>query len=424
MGFRSSTTMLRLRKCIYGNPDAPLRLSESINEALLDLGWTRFSIFDEALYLLLVDEEDKPKQLDHDDPNANLAWLWERFDSPGGYPFVPLPKGISVAGVLCLHVDDALHTGTEAFYRPGGHLDKLKERLGVGNEDVGHLFYCGRRTVQSSNCNKVVCCSKEYAQRIKEHNLGTKSEKLDQELDEAELKVLRSLKGKLQWLSGQRPDIALPVADLHNLPLQRGTIARANKVVRTANHRYSKLSILDLQGDVTVLVCADAADYRHGKDTRGIMFFLMETRQQPDETYRVVPWKWSARKQTRKSSSTHEAKLTVLTTGLAHGIHLRGWLISLGLQRVKRSVIVVPDNKSAVQQSQTSTKVRCSEMSPAMNFFRQQCKEGLATLLHVSGPDNIADPLTKTEAARNPVKLLEVLESGRVKLPRRDRLTF
>ena len=74
--------------------------------------------------------KNKPKLVDQ---------LLEQFDPVHGSP----SKGRKSVGILSLHVDDLIISGTPQFLK--WFLEKIKKRFTAGHEDVNDLMFTGQR---------------------------------------------------------------------------------------------------------------------------------------------------------------------------------------------------------------------------------------------------------------------------------------
>ena len=227
--------ILRLKRPVYGRPDAPRAWYEQISKFIIhDMGYTR-SILDPALFVHR-NEAGKPD------------------------------------GLLVLHVDD-LMVATDGNHQVEHTVEKLYERFPFGEwtrvKDVKEgVTYCGKEILVENEGNQQVIRMRQrgFVDGRLELVPITKERKSrpDEPATPVEKSDFRSVIGALQWLTTQsRPDINFLVNQLQKRinHLKVGDLVELNKVVRIVKQHEVSLTFRDLGTDCAVVVWHDSALY-------------------------------------------------------------------------------------------------------------------------------------------------------------------
>lgn len=231
----SSDQILRLRRPVYGRPDAPRAWYEQISKFIMgDMGFER-SILDPALFV-------------HRDGLGN-------------------PNGM-----LVLHVDD-LMVATDGSEHIEQAVHRLFNRFPFGEwdlvKDCTHgVTYCGKEIrVGSDNGERTIVLGQKGFSEGRLETVPIEKERKqnpDAEVTEEERSDFRSVLGSLQWLSTQsRPDISFGVNQLQKRVncLTVRDLEAANKLVRIVKQKESNVIFRNLGKDVAVVSWHDAGLY-------------------------------------------------------------------------------------------------------------------------------------------------------------------
>lgn len=227
--------ILRLRRPVYGRPDAPRAWYEQISKFIMgDMGFER-SILDPALFV-------------HRDNQGN-------------------PNGM-----LVLHVDD-LMVATDGGEQIESAVSRLFNRFPFGEwdlvKDCAHgVTYCGKEIkVGFDNGERTIVLGQKGFSEGRLETVPIQKERKqtpDSEVTEEERSDFRSVLGSLQWLSTQsRPDISFGVNQLQKRVncLTVRDLEAANKLVRVVKQNESSITFRNLGKDVAVVSWHDAGLY-------------------------------------------------------------------------------------------------------------------------------------------------------------------
>lgn len=228
----SQGQVLRLKRPVYGRPDAPRAWYMQLSGFIVDtLGFT-CSVLDPAFFVL----RDK-----------------------GGSPHA----------MIVLHVDD-LMVSTDGSDFAEEQVRKLYDRFPFGEwatvQDVpGGVTYCGKEiVVEEEGGEKVI--------RLRQRGFvngrldlipieASRKQNLDAVASPSEISDFRSVMGALQWVCNQtRPDVAFMTNQLQKRisKLQVRDLVEANKVVRIVKHDEVSLTFRNLGKQVAVVVWHDS----------------------------------------------------------------------------------------------------------------------------------------------------------------------
>ncbi|CAC5407524.1 unnamed protein product [Mytilus coruscus] len=158
-----------LEKCVYGLADASLKWNEKVKKTLNECGSTESKV----------------------DP---AVFYWHDSNS--------------LAGVLAVHVDNFLWTGTNLFETEV--ISKIRKRFSVGKEASESFKYLGLGLSHADD--KIILSQTDYVEVLNTLSIDRKRAK-DSQLSSVEQTVLRSKVGQLLRLAKQtRPYIAFDIA--------------------------------------------------------------------------------------------------------------------------------------------------------------------------------------------------------------------
>lgn len=225
--------ILKLRKSVYGRPDAPRAWYNELARVLeQELGFVRSAVDPAAFYLR--------------DPTGKLV------------------------GMMIIHVDD-LMIGTDQGIFAKEVVQRLHGRFpfgtwqSVAKESAG-VSYCGKEIkVKGSGAQRFATLSQ---QGFVDGRLGViqiskeRARDPDARVSESERTDFRSCVGSLQWLASQsRPDVAFEVNQLQKRvgDLRVGDLIRANKCVKEVVANPFEIEFHDLGTNCEVVVFHDAS---------------------------------------------------------------------------------------------------------------------------------------------------------------------
>lgn len=224
--------ILRLKRPVYGRPDAPRAWYEQISSFIIDkMGFER-SILDPAMFI-------------HRKSNGEPD------------------------GMLVLHVDD-LMVATDGNDVIEQKVKLLCDRFPFGEwekvcETVSGINYCGKEIVVEKDSNERVIHMRQRGfvdGRLELVPLSNvRKKQVDEPVTEEEKSDFRSVVGALQWLTTQtRPDLAFVVNQLQKRinKLTVRDLIEANKAVRIAKQNELSLKFRNLGKDVAVVTWHDA----------------------------------------------------------------------------------------------------------------------------------------------------------------------
>ena len=211
----------KLNKCVYGINDAGKKWYNQLRGSLVEMGM-KVSSLDQAVF----------------------------FKHKHG----------KLSGLLVLHVDDTLWTGDESF--SGNEIEKLKQAFLVSAEEHNKLKYLGL---------SIVCDKQNYTMNLNDYTNGLRETHIDPTgndddcLNDEELKQLRIMSGKINWLSTQcRPDLSYNACQMA-CSVKSGKkkdLKLANKILRRAKGIEYNLNFSAL-GDITnwKIICFSDASW-------------------------------------------------------------------------------------------------------------------------------------------------------------------
>ncbi len=259
-------------------------------------------------------------------------------------------------GIICCHVDDFLHAGTEEFELKV--MNMLTKRFTSGKVEVRKFRYIGFEIEMLSEDGGIVMDQNAYVQDI---DCGTMSvQRVSQKpenLSVHEQTILRQLVGKMNWIAhGTRPDIIFENIDL-STKLKAGTVAdlvRARKIVRNIMQSDTSVLFPRLSPRVrtwTIVVYTDAshANICNGTGSVGAYVIFL--------TDGVVycPLDWHANKIKRVVRSTLAAETLSLQVGYEAAYYLN--CIIEEMTGYKCVMYALVDNKSIVESIHLTSMV-------------------------------------------------------------------
>ena len=225
--------LLRLRKSVYGRPDAPRAWYNELARILeQELGFVR-SVVDPAAFYLR-------------EPNGKLV------------------------GMMIIHVDDVM-IGTDQGAYAGEVVERLRGRFPFGTwqavaKESSGVSYCGKeiRVRGSGKDRYVTLCQKGFVEGRLDSIVVSRerAKQVEARVMEAEKTDFRSCVGGLQWIASQsRPDICFEVNQLQKRisDLRVGDLVRANRCVKEVVDNPYEIEFHDLGPNSEVVVYHDAS---------------------------------------------------------------------------------------------------------------------------------------------------------------------
>ena len=360
----------KLKRCIYGLKDAPRSWYDKVEKEMIELGG-KSSKYDDAMF------------------------LWHENDK--------------LIGMIVCHVDDFVYSGTDEWH--GRVIDKIKKTFRISVENQGSFKYVGLNVTQTDDATLLE--QDTYIKRL-EPVMMTADRLQDKEspLTKEEKAQLRSLSGQILWASSQtRPDIMFDSCITSNYgknPTIRNII-QANKTVKKLKSTYVQLVFPNL-GDprkTEVITYADAAhaNLPSGASQGGILVFLKGNG-------RVAPMLWQSKKISRVTKSPFASETLVQAESADSGV-----LIAKMSEEIFRvpsvPVVCYTDSKSLIDHIGTSHVIQDSRLRVDIARIKEMIKIKEISMKWVPHKKQLADPMTKAGASS--MKLLEVLQSGRLK---------
>ena len=311
-------------------------------------------------------------------------------------------------GTIVVHVDDLMYAGTGSFLM---RMKELFRHFKLSKSDAGVCKYIGLDI--STTDDGILLEQTKYAELIQPIQLSqARRYQSDETVTKEERTQYLSLLGKLNWLScNSRPDLKFEVFlySQYREPTVK-QLMELNSVAKRVQKSSSKILYprLDLQ-KLRLAVFSDASlgnlDNKV-KSCKAFVTFLADGE-------RCCPLQWNSKKIDRVCSDTLEAETRAMKYGLIHAVALRNMLKEiLGFELPIHSYI---DSKTLERACFSTKNVTDPILRRDVSRIQQMLQKGEITkVTHVSSKDQLADALTKKGV--NPVKLLSVLETGKLSL--------
>ena len=362
-----TSSIWKLKRCLYGLNDAARQFYMSLREELLKLG-LQISSLDPSLFYL--------------------------------------SKQGKLCGMLVSHIDDFLHCGDEDFNRL---IDKLCERFLAGNRQESVFKYVGYEIRQTHE--EIYLSQEKYicnitSPEIKAERKREKSASLSKE----ELSSYRSLVGSINWVvQSTRPDLFYELIDL-STRFHSCTVAdliRAQKLLIKLKAEPSYVCFPDL-GDITEWTIVVYTDASHANVDQvfscgGAVTFI-------SNGVRCAPICWRSGKIHRVVRSTLAAEGLALCDGIADAIYMQAILSEIFHFSVP--IVGVIDQQGLFQNLHSTKLVDDKRLRLDLASLKEDLsKQVIQDIKLCSSRDQLADALTKRGASG--LKLLSVLQTGR-----------
>ena len=360
----------RLNKTVYGLRDAPRMWYVKLKNTILDLGCKESSL-DNGLFM--------------------------KHDING------------IMGLLCTFVDDILWCGSEKFYTEV--VVKLKTILHVGSEQTTAFQYIGIKMSQESDYSIRISQERYIEDKLQPIQISIeRSKQKNNTVTKGERKQLRSLMGKINWVSGiSRPDIGFNTG-LINTSRQATVkdILEVNKLVCHIKNTNTDILFpgLNLENlHLKVFTDASYGNLVDGGSQGGCIVFMTDGEN-------ACPLSWHSRRLQRVARNTLTAETLALVDGCESAFML-GKLVSevmSGKFEESIPIVCVTDNKSLYDSAHSTSTLQDKRLQLEMCAIRQMIDQKEVELKWCPSEEQVSDVLTKKGASG--VRLREVLYKG------------
>ena len=395
----SPSSLLELKKGVYGLCNAPRLWWRKLRQVLLALGFVELKLL----------------------PCVFVMWNFDEHANP-----------VSLQGILAVHVDDVILTGDDLFEKV---LVKLKQQLTFGKWYHREFEYTGRTIRQAEN-GDIFISQMNYSQKVPYVPVTSEQLKdLSISVSEKTVADLRKTAGAACWLSkSSRPDLSFEVSLVQQSINQATfeTVKVANQLVRRARQiQYEiKIPCVDLSKPA-ILVVSDASPGKMPRSGSQGGFFIFVTNQSVDQNSTpvgVVQWLSHRLKRVARSSLATEGM--ALCEAVEHGEYVRACLAEIldpqfDFRKWEEAaswieMITGTDCKSVYdnvssERGISKDRMLALDLAQLKETFESQWKEDSsrhrnAKLRWLPGPRNVADGLTKYVPVQD--VMISVLRDG------------
>ena len=318
-------------------------------------------------------------------------------------------------GIICCHVDDFLHAGTEIF---DALMTELRKRFIAGKIVEKSFQYIGFEITQDQQ--GVYLEHSIFTNKLNEHSVKLEPkracEKTDQ-LTPEEQREYRRLIGQLNWaVQGSRPDLAYELVDL-STKLKTANISDLQRAIRNIGKLKDVQPIQyfpSLKGtpkeDWEIFLFCDAAlaNLNDGKGSTGAHILWIK-----DRLGNCCPIYWQSNKIKRVVRSTIASEALSLQEGLESALYFR--TIVEEIFRLERDSIPVTgftDNKSVTEALKTTKLVDDKRLRIDIASIKEMILNNNVQVKWCPGKVQLANSLTKRGA--HGMELLKVIQTGKL----------
>ena len=350
------TGIWKLKKTIYGLSDASRQWYLTVKNCL-ETCESKMSLYDEALFYYT--------------DNGTLK------------------------GIIALHVDDFFYCGNQTFHN--NVIEPLKKEYEISKEAERKFSYIGLEIQQ--NDNEILLNQDKYIdelQMIDVKGLNDKRELISGKKSEE----LRSLIGKLLWVSGQtRPDIAFEVCQL-SVNFNKATVEdlkKANKCVKKLQLQKVVLRFPNL-GDLSKLRLLSYTDSSfnnlgEGASQGAFINFVV------GENQKYAPLSWQSKKLQRVVKSTLGAETMALMSGVENAMLFAAMIQEVSGSKITQ-IVARTDSKSLYDAANSSKTMEDSRLKIDVAVLRDYLRQDeLQSIDWVPSDEQLADSLTKGGAS-------------------------
>ena len=327
-------------------------------------------------------------------------------------------KGRKTVGVLSLHVDDLIISGTPEFL--SWFLKKIKEHFTVGHEDKNDLTFTGQRVrwvLDAQGKKKYISVDQKLCVSELEEIVIPKHLKDADLCDKALHTSYRSLLGSINWLQSRTQFQACYQFSRLASASAAPTVLHCkelNKLCRQIRSEEVELRVWPVKGSPRILGIPDAA-FRNNSDKssqRAMTIFIADERVKGRRDTRGSLVFFESTKIKRTTLSTTVAELYALMKCFGTCQMLRGlWKDISGLDA---EIHIRTDANNLVSTASTTHSPEQQETIHMIQMLRKEaCSGAIADLSHVRTEHCLSDCLTKRSA--NPRHLLLSVQTGWLK---------
>ena len=356
----NTNALRRLNKCVYGLTDASRRWYLRVDSVFKSLNMECI-VLDEAVY------------------------IWR-------------DQG-SVEGIICIHVDDFIWTGSDRFKLLV--IEKIWDEFYISTQDHGSFKYLGLQIDQSQG--RILVDQKHYVESIEKLGIECVNRKRDESLTLNEKVQLKAFVGKLAWAANlTHPEIAFDTceASVGNKLSTVSDAFKANKTLRKLKNNdfcIKFVPLSDLSKCKLVVYCdASYANLKGDASQSGYVIFLV------DGSGNANVLKWQSKKISRVVKSTLAAETLALLDAAETGYYLKRLIESfLGVSNGTIEVRCFTDNKSIVDHVFKSTnKVADFRLRVDIACLRDMIRRQEISHIHwIDTASQLADCLTKADCS-------------------------
>ena len=327
-------------------------------------------------------------------------------------------KGRKSVGILSLHVDDLIISGTPQFLR--WFLEKIKKHFTVGHEDINDLMFTGQRVrwvLDEHKKKKYISIDQKLSvQELEEISIPKHLK--DTDLCDKQLHTsYRSLLGSINWLQSRTQFQACysfsRLASASAAPTI-GHCKELNKLCRQIRNDEVEMRVWPVKGSPRIIGIPDAA-FRNNSDKssqRAMTIFIADERVKGRRDTRGSLVFFESTKIKRTTLSTTVAELYALMKCFGTCQMLRGlWKDISGLDA---EIHIRTDANNLVTTASTTHAPEQQETIHMIQMLRKEaCSGAIADLSHVRTEHCLSDSLTKKSA--NPKNLMDAVRNGWLK---------
>ena len=363
----------RLKKCLYGLKDASRQWYQRLKRTLDRNGFQK-SVYDGGLFFVI--------------------------------------KNDTLIGIVGIHVDDFLATGTEHFMKTIVP-NVLKDFL-VGKAEDQTFMYTGTKITQDNQ--GITVDQTEYVQNLEIFDLDSNKLRMNRLMDQTEMTNLRQYCGSLNWAVGtSRPDLSFQMINL-STNFKGGKVSalkQAHSVMKQLKKKPAYIRISNLNNfDDCELWCYSDAAHRNLNDNTdsagGYILFIVNIKDGS-----CAPIEWRSNKIKRRVVSTLAAELLSLATAIDSAIGTRDQLCEMTAGKVNLKIKAITDNRSARDTIYSEKSNDQKRLRAEIAGIKESIERGLLEEVKwVPGVSMLADILTKQGVKSD--SLMSVLQQGQM----------
>ena len=318
-------------------------------------------------------------------------------------------RGMTIHGVIDLHVDDLFMVGDKVFEKD--ILTQIKRDFQVGSEDTENVVFTGQRVRWQKG--HIVVDQDQAVEELSAISIDS-SLKDNVKCNPQQHTAFRSLLGSLNWLQSRTQfHVAYKFSRAASAAAAPtiGDIRMLNKVVRTVRSNPVRLHFWPLEGTLRIIGYPDAS-YRNNEDQssqRGQVVFVGEERKRnsPHSRGSLVDYESTKIRRTTLSTTVSELYSFMKCYGTCQ--FLRGLWMDISGQVCE--VHMRTDANNLVTTASTTHLPDQKETIHMIQMLRKEaCSGGIDDLSHVRSEDCLSDCLTKHSA--KPDNLIKASETG------------